>query len=275
MIRSGWKLLLVGAVVAVTLSFAVPAADAQWGCCGYRPVAWGCYAPRYVSCYTPCYSACYTPCYSACYSPCYDSCGLYLGCRPGPVRRLLLGSYRWYGAGCWSGCSSSCCSTYTSGCCDAVPSAIPTAPNANPSQQPTPAKKPVADPAIPGAPVPADPGTLGTPPETDPSKALPPPSTTPTSANAAENSGILTVWVPFDAKVTINGLETHKTGSRREFVSFGLKEGFNYKYVVKAQVERDGKMLEDTQTVVLTAGQIKAVAFGFNVNPGEQVAAAQ
>jgi uncharacterized protein (TIGR03000 family) len=97
----------------------------------------------------------------------------------------------------------------------------------------------------------------------------------PASANSAENSGVLTVWVPYDAKVTINGLETRKTGSRREFVSFGLKPGFSYKYVVKAQLERDGKMLEDTQTVVLTAGQIKAVAFGFNPNPTEQVATAQ
>ena len=41
-------------------------------------------------------------CYSACYSPCYDSCGLYLGWRPGPIRRLLFGPYRWYWGGCYS-----------------------------------------------------------------------------------------------------------------------------------------------------------------------------
>ena len=91
---------------------------------------------------------------------------------------------------------------------------------------------------------------------------------------AAENSGMLTVWVPYDAKVTVNGLETRSTGSRRQFVSFGLKPGFSYKYVVKAQVVRNGQIQEDTRTVTLTAGQITAVAFGFNVT-AQQVASAQ
>ena len=53
---------------------------------------------------------------------------------------------------------------------------------------------------------------------------------------------MLTVWVPYDAKVTVNGLETHSTGSRRQFVSFGLKPGLSYKYVVKAQVVREGQV---------------------------------
>jgi uncharacterized protein (TIGR03000 family) len=262
MFRSSMKLLMVGAVILATLSLVAPQADAQWGCC-YRPVTWGCCAPRVscYSCYTPC---CYTPCWTSCYSPCYDSCGLYLGCRPGPVRRLLLGSYRWYWGGCYSGCYSGC-ATYTTGCCGDVPSAVP---NAN--HQPTPAKKPVES-TPPEAPAPANPAPVNpapTPmPETDPSKALPPAST-----KAAENSGVLTVWVPYDAKVTINGLETKNVGSRREFVSYGLKPGFSYKYVVKVQVDREGQTLEDTQTVILTAGQIKAVAFGFNANPAEQVA---
>ena len=93
-----------------------------------------------------------------------------------------------------------------------------------------------------------------------------------TSATSTDNSGILTVWVPFDAKVTINGLETRSTGSRREFVSYGLKPDLSYKYVVHAQVVRDGKLIEETRTVTLTAGQIEAVAFGFNTPPTEQVA---
>lgn len=103
----------------------------------------------------------------------------------------------------------------------------------------------------------------------------PSPTPTPkTSATSADESGILTVWVPYDAKVTVNGLATKSTGSRRQFVSYGLKSGLSYKYVVKAQVVRDGKTVEDTQTVVLTAGQVQAIAFGFNA-PAEQVAAAQ
>ena len=59
-----------------------------------------------------------------------------------------------------------------------------------------------------------------------------------------------------------------------QFVSFGLKPGFSYKYVVKAQVVRNGQVQEDTRTVTLTAGEVTAVAFGFNT-PAEQVASAQ
>jgi uncharacterized protein (TIGR03000 family) len=99
-----------------------------------------------------------------------------------------------------------------------------------------------------------------------------PPKTT--SDTSAEQSGVLTVWVPYDAKVTVNGRETRSTGSRRQFVSYGLQPGLNYKYVVQAQVIRDGKPQDDTRTVVLTAGQITAVAFGFNA-PAQQVASAQ
>jgi uncharacterized protein (TIGR03000 family) len=95
-----------------------------------------------------------------------------------------------------------------------------------------------------------------------------------TSGTSSEESGTLTVWVPYDAKVTVNGLETRSTGSRRQFVSYGLKSGLTYKYEVKAQIVRNGQVLEDTRTVMLTAGDINAVAFGFNT-PGQQVASAQ
>jgi uncharacterized protein (TIGR03000 family) len=122
---------------------------------------------------------------------------------------------------------------------------------------PTPAKKPAeppmpAEPAAPSGPVPAAPKTSGM---------------------SAEESGILTVWVPYDAKVLINGKETKSVGSRRSFVSFGLKSGLSYKYDVKAVVVRNGQTQEDTRTVILTAGQITAVAFGFNTQAQQQVAA--
>ena len=68
-----------------------------------------------------------------------------------------------------------------------------------------------------------------------------------TSSSAAENSGSLTVSVPFDAKVYINGKETHSTGSRRQYVSYGLQSGMSYKYVVKVQVVRNGELQEDTK----------------------------
>jgi uncharacterized protein (TIGR03000 family) len=96
-----------------------------------------------------------------------------------------------------------------------------------------------------------------------------------TTATPAEQSGVLTVWVPFDAKVTVNGQETRSTGSRRQLVSYDLKPGLSYRYVVKAQVVRDGQLVEDTKSVTMMAGDATAVAFGFNASPAEQVAAAR
>jgi uncharacterized protein (TIGR03000 family) len=259
MSRTALKCLLAGAVVAVVLSLAVQA-DAQcWGC--YRPVTWGCcWAPR---CVTPCYT-----CYSPCYSGCYDG-GCYLGWRPGPVRRLLLGPYRWYGCGysggCWSNCCwSGCGPTYD--CCTGVSPA-------QPPRTPTPANKPVVEPpaAMPTEPAPvlSAPGATPAPPP-----VVPPPTSMPkTSGISADQSGILTVWVPYDAKVFVNGYETRSVGSKRQFVSYGLKPGLTYKYEIRAQVVRDGKIVEDARTVALTAGQAQSVAFGFNTLPAEQVAA--
>jgi uncharacterized protein (TIGR03000 family) len=123
---------------------------------------------------------------------------------------------------------------------------------------PHPAKKPVAEPApTPGDTTPALPGEPG---------PAPVPTMPKTTSLSSENSGVLTVWVPYDAKVTVNGRLTKSIGSRRQFVSYGLESGLSYKYVVKATVVREGKTVEDTRTVNLTAGDITAVAFGFNMS---------
>ncbi len=108
----------------------------------------------------------------------------------------------------------------------------------------------------------------------EPAAPAPPAPAEPSAGTSAAESGFLTIWVPYDAKVTVNGLETKSAGSRRQFVSFGLKPGFSYKYDVKATVVRDGQTVEDTRTIVLTAGEITAVAFGFNI-PSQQVASVQ
>ena len=69
--------------------------------------------------------------------------------------------------------------------------------------------------------------------------------------------------------MTVNGLATKSTGSRRQFVSFGLKPGLSYKYVVKAEVIRDGKTVEETKTVsVLTAGQVSRPWRSVSTTPG-------
>ena len=245
MIRANWKCLLLGVVVAIVFSAMAPQAEAHWRGYGYGyGYGWGC---GYGSCYTSCYSPCYSV--SSC-DPCGYGGSWYRGWRPGPMRRLLLGRCKWY----WGGYS---CPTYD--CCSDVSSCCSGAPA--PAQAPTPAQKPVMEPpAIPADPAPA-PGDLPGP--------IPPQ----TNSTSAKTSGVLTVWVPYNAKVTINGLKTTSIGSRRQFISHGLKSGFSYTYVVKAELIRDGQLLEDTRTVTLTAGKITAVVFGFNVTPVEQVAA--
>lgn len=258
--RQSWKYLLIGAVMAVALSSAAPQADAHWW--GYyQPVTSGySYGGYGYGCgYGSCYSACYTPSYSSCNS-CWDNGGWYLGYRPGPIRRLFFGRYRWYyGNNVWGGY---CATDVGASCCTDGSVAAPATPDV-----PTPAKKPVAEPAMPtepAAPTPAEPGMPGEP--VDPTMPK-------TSGTSAEDSGVLTVWVPYDAKVTVNGLETRSSGSRRQFVSYGLKPGFSYKYEVRAEVVRNGEVQEETRTITLTAGQMTAVAFGFNTQ-AQQVAAA-
>ena len=127
----------------------------------------------------------------------------------------------------------------------------------------------------PGAPaIPPEPGaTPAQPGATEPAPVMPAPAEPTTMSPTPETSGVVTVWVPYDAKVTINGLATRSVGSRRQFVSYGLQAGFSYKYAIHAEVVRDGKLVEDDRTVTLTAGESTAVAFGFNAKPAEAVAA--
>jgi uncharacterized protein (TIGR03000 family) len=308
------KVLLVGAVAAAALSFSSADADAYWGY--YSPVGWG-------------YSAYASP-WSSCAIDC-DPCGgyWYLGWRPGPVRRLLLGRYRWYyypGYGCWNYCYgwTSCCEPccYVTGYGEMpteaeggtpTPAKKPetTTPGPTPAmpqpEQPSPTETPspygpLTPPPVPPVPgeapalpgettpgLPEAPTTPGTPsaPSTTPPATLPGPAggTMPgldtglgplpgtTVVPTAENSALLTVWVPYDAKVTINGLPTRSAGSKRQYVSYDLKPGYSYAYKVRAEVIRDGRPVVETRTAVLTAGSRDSVVFEFNPSYTEGLAA--
>ena len=235
-----WKPLLIGAVVVVTLTAGVSQADACWrcgwtvpGCCGYTAY------------YSPCYTSSYTVGCDPCYSGGY---GWYVGYRPGPIRRLLFGPYRWYAG--YTGYSSSCC---FEPCCTAAT----VAPAAAGQGVPTEAQKPVLE---------------GEPDAPAPDVAEPPADSAPSTFHTPKNSGLLTIYVPYDAKITVNGLATSSEGSRRQYVSYGLKPGFSYKYEVRAEVVRDGQLVEDVRTVTLTAGDRQMVTFGFNPAPREELA---
>ena len=262
--------LAAGLLVAAVIAISVPQAQAFWGCYG-----WGgsCYTPCYgygscYSCCSPCYSSC---CYSSCYSPCYTSCygccdNWYLGCRPGPIRRALFGPYKWY----YGGCGIDCCGCgVCGGCCswDTCGSiCTPTCCGDTCGSDCGDACQPSAAP-------------MQTVPSTDAPTAAPPQSApqlpSSTQINTRENSGLLTIWVPGGAKVFINGMETKTKGTRRRYVSHGLQPGLTYKYVIRAEIVRNGKIATETKTVNLTAGSDEGLAFGFNVSPIQQFAAMQ
>jgi len=79
------------------------------------------------------------------------------------------------------------------------------------------------------------------------------------------NSAQLTVQVPAEAKIRVNGNETSSTGATRWYVSRSLRPGFGYPYTVEATVQRDkGRPVVQTQTITLRAGQHQHLAFDFS-----------
>jgi uncharacterized protein (TIGR03000 family) len=86
----------------------------------------------------------------------------------------------------------------------------------------------------------------------------------PQARNGTGRAAILSVRVPADAKVYVNGLLTRSTGSERRYISSGLRPGFNYTYELRAQTERNGQMVEERKVVQLQAGQTAEVDFPLN-----------
>lgn len=258
MIRMIRRLAIVGVVGLAVLALSTSSADAYWWRCG------------------PPVSCCYGPCWTGC-DPC--GTGWVLGWRPGPIRRLLFGRYRWYpvAVGCVGGWASWTCEP----CCTEVATVAPV--TATPeAAQPTIAPK------------------VQTPPTVSPSNKVdeeidrmmrerpsPVPAKKPAESSTLEpsargSSGLLSVTVPAGAKVYINGRETQSVGSRREYVSFGLQEGKLYPYTVRALVlardnpvamqSRDQRWVWITKTVYLRAGDRVSLSFSDNLELESQLA---
>ncbi len=75
---------------------------------------------------------------------------------------------------------------------------------------------------------------------------------------------MLTVKVPAEAKVFVNGHLTTSTGIERQFISRGLVVGSRYTYEVRAELDVNGKTVSDVKTVSLTAGDVADLAFSLN-----------
>jgi uncharacterized protein (TIGR03000 family) len=77
----------------------------------------------------------------------------------------------------------------------------------------------------------------------------------------AGGQAYVTVVVPVDAAVFFDGEATSLTGGRRTFVSPPLEQGKKYRYEVTARWKVDGKQVEQTRTVPVTAGARVSVNF--------------
>ncbi len=82
-------------------------------------------------------------------------------------------------------------------------------------------------------------------------------------SSAGSDRGVLTVQVPSDARVFVNGAETRSVGNERRYVSRGLSKGYSYRYEVRAITERNGRKLEQTRVATLRAGQMANLGFDF------------
>ncbi len=250
-------------------AFAYPTYHGYYGY-GYYG-GWGydsCCAPIVEPCCAPAVAPA-EPCVTC--EPVCDTCGpvvyaggyatnYVLGWRPGPIRRLLFGRYRWYATGFAGGYY------YTPDCCVPAYDTIEAPADSN------------------AAPIPAAPAQDEAPAS---SSVVKPEGEASFQANSVfhqasftqkegvpSNSGIVTIYVPHDAVVYVNDRLTSTTGSSRSFVSFGLTAGNEYDYVIRAEVTRDGQKYVETKVVTLKAGDQSAVSFSFmEMNAGDQVAA--
>jgi uncharacterized protein (TIGR03000 family) len=82
----------------------------------------------------------------------------------------------------------------------------------------------------------------------------------------------LTVTVPGDATVFVNGAKTTTKGEIRSFVSRGLTAGKSYTFNIRADVVRDGKPVSETKTVRVVAGGSTQLAFDMSTPAHENVA---
>src|SRR5262245_7116538 len=75
----------------------------------------------------------------------------------------------------------------------------------------------------------------------------------------------ITVHVPADAKVTVDGVECPLTSGARTFDTPKLQPGQQFYYTVQAEVVRDGKTRTETKRVIFEAGRKIDVEFSLPV----------
>jgi uncharacterized protein (TIGR03000 family) len=139
----------------------------------------------------------------------------------------------------------------------------------------------VADPAPAAKPSAAEP-SAAEPPAAEPPAAKPPAAKPPAakapaakpakddSAAVEADSALLTVSVPQDALVVVNGFQTKAVGLVRQFKSSGLKPGFVYTYDVEVTYTVDGVERTESKSVKLRSGTSQLVAFATDSKPAQE-----
>ena len=84
------------------------------------------------------------------------------------------------------------------------------------------------------------------------------------TAPEAVDAAILSVRIPREAKVFINGHLTRTEGELRSYVSKHLKPGQSYDYYVRAVLDVDGKEIVRDKKVSLSNGIQKTIGFDFS-----------
>lgn len=252
-----WK---IGAIAVLFFAFFFVAAPTAEACllCGHGGCG-GCGLFGYGSRTSFWCDPCYDPCPSTCWEPCCSPC------RPIFPLRFHHGWRSWgCGVGCGWGCGSSTYGGgyYGGGSCCGGGAFIDSGVAVPDSQGPTVAPSTTYGPDPAGAP--EGPATYGPtiPSTTMPPATTPPATTTPMSFSTNETgSAVLSLVVPEDAQVFINGAPTQTQGIVRQYVSPDLQAGYAYDYVILVQVVRDGRMIEQTREVTLQHGQDQRLAF--------------
>lgn len=83
------------------------------------------------------------------------------------------------------------------------------------------------------------------------------------STMLSNGEAYLSVNVPADARVFVNGQATTSVGTQRTYVSRGLTPGTAYDYRVRVETTVDGEARSETKLVKLQAGQNLQVGFDF------------
>jgi len=227
-------------LVGISLLGGPQQAVAGHGCHGCH----GCYGVSYHAVYRACHGS--YGCYGgySCYGSCYGGYSCW-----GGRRRHFHGGRRWHGGynnccGCWG--SSGCYGDY--GCYGGTGGVIiqeeevgPTAPSAPAEAEP-----------------PADDNEAGIRGELGRRQFV--------SAFAAPARTSLTVRVPENAKVYLEGNATRSTGAVRQYATGHLEDGQEWVgYEVRVEIDQDGQKLVQRKTLTLKAGQTHEVSFDFDM----------